>query len=117
MSCSLKSCSKANSQFQCSKCKSVRYCCSDHQKLDWSYHKAFCKDISMASSSQELDKKTTATTNESRHCRCMFCGDKMTLESEEEAIRHMSICPALQEQFQSKEQFTIPSVVKEKMSK
>ena len=27
---------------QCSKCKKVKYCCRDHQKLDWASHKKTC---------------------------------------------------------------------------
>jgi hypothetical protein len=45
----------------------------------------------------------------------MFCGDEIILASEEEAVDHMKICPALQEQLAGKEQFTIPSVIREKM--
>ena len=40
----------------------------------------------------------------------------MLLANEEEAIAHMGVCPALQEQFASKDQFTIPKGVKAKMS-
>eukprot|EP01031_Cornospumella_fuschlensis_P034025 gene34025-41181_t len=50
-------------------------------------------------------------------CRCMFCGEQQLLASEEEAVEHMRVCPALQEQLQSKEQFTVPSMVREKMKK
>lgn len=43
-----------------------------------------------------------------RECRSMFCGEALTFESEEEAVEHMSICPALAEQLSSKAAFTIP---------
>lgn len=47
----------------------------------------------------------------------MFCGDELVLGSEEEAIDHMRVCPALQEQLQSKDQFTVPTMIKERMNK
>jgi hypothetical protein len=47
--------------------------------------------------------------------RCMFCGEEVILASEEEAVEHMRNCSALQEQLDSKEQFTIPSKLREKM--
>lgn len=45
----------------------------------------------------------------------MFCGEQLDLASEDEAVEHMRVCVALQEQLASKDQFTVPSVVKEKM--
>ena len=57
----------------------------------------------------------TSNVNEDhRQCRCMFCGDELKLSSEEAAVDHMRVCVALQEQLQSKDQFTIPSVVRNK---
>lgn len=47
----------------------------------------------------------------------MFCGEQLTLGSEDEAVEHMRVCVALQEQLASKDQFTLPTVVKEKMKK
>jgi hypothetical protein len=47
----------------------------------------------------------------------MFCGENLILSSEDEAVDHMRVCPALQEQLQSKDQFTVPSMIKEKMKK
>ena len=29
----------------CSKCRSVNYCCKEHQKQDWPYHKTICKAV------------------------------------------------------------------------
>jgi hypothetical protein len=40
----------------------------------------------------------------------MFCGDEMVLTSEEEAIEHMKVCSALQEQLNDDRQFTLPNL-------
>jgi tetratricopeptide (TPR) repeat protein len=34
--------------------------------------------------------------DDKRHCRCMFCGELLLLASEDEAIEHMRVCPAMQ---------------------
>ena len=60
---------------------------------------------------------STESSGEKRTCRCMFCGEELILSNEEEAIDHMKVCPSLQEQFASKDQFTIPKDVKAKMAK
>ena len=44
----------------------------------------------------------------------MFCGNELVLSSEDEAIEHMKVCSSLQEQLASKDQFTIPSVIRNK---
>ena len=54
--------------------------------------------------------------NDKRICRCMFCGEEMLLGSEDEAIKHMNICIALQEQLSSSNQFTIPTTIQNKMT-
>ena len=46
----------------------------------------------------------------------MFCGEELVLKSEDEAVMHMTVCPALQEQLASKDQFTVPSMLKGKMN-
>lgn len=68
------------------------------------------------------EKVTTSSSNtqnsnssESRQCRCMFCGESLLLNSEDEAVNHMEVCPALQEQLDSKKQFHIPSMVQKKL--
>jgi len=53
--------------------------------------------------------------DDKRICRCMFCGEEMLLGSEDEAIKHMNICIALQEQLSSSQQFTIPTTIQNKM--
>jgi hypothetical protein len=58
----------------------------------------------------------SVTSSSLRQCRCMFCGEAMTLESEEAAVGHMAVCPALNEQLDSKDQFHIPSTLQEKLS-
>ena len=54
---------------------------------------------------------------EQRECRCMFCGQMLTLSSENAAIEHMEICPSLQEQLNDNKQFTIPKECKIKHEK
>jgi hypothetical protein len=50
---------------------------------------------------------------EMKECRCMFCGESLQLGSEDEAIAHMEVCPALQEQLDDTEhQFTLPESMK-----
>ena len=39
--CGLSGCSE-HCDLQCSKCKKVKYCCRDHQQLDWATHKKTC---------------------------------------------------------------------------
>ena len=126
--CSVAAC-LIEAKFQCSKCKSVRYCCREHQLLDWSSHKVKCQSlletvvpeinrtttISTQSSSTTTEKTTITEDVEQRICRCMFCGDHLNLKSEDEAIDHMRVCPALQEQLESKDQFTIPAAIRNKM--
>jgi hypothetical protein len=125
--CTFDGCSNSAS-LRCSRCKLAYYCCGDHQKSDWRRHKSECQSqITSASSStpsvaktytsQTILKENNVETSEKRSCRCMFCGDEMILSSEEEAIDHMKVCPALQEQLDSKEQFTIPKVLQQKMKK
>lgn len=51
---------------------------------------------------------------EKRQSRCMFCGEELVLTSEDDAVGHMRVCPALQEQLASPDQFTIPTMLQEK---
>jgi ankyrin repeat protein len=41
----------------CAQCKSVKYCCVEHQKADWAKHKARCKKICNQRKSVERQKK------------------------------------------------------------
>jgi len=112
--------------FQCSRCKKVKYCCAEHQKLDWNTHKRNCSagpspipatgNADVPSENKGSDVPLGQSTDQ-RHCRCMFCGEALVLGSEEEAVGHMKVCVALQEQLASKDQFTVPSIVKEKYTK
>mmetsp|Transcript_15099 Transcript_15099/g.16377 ORF Transcript_15099/g.16377 Transcript_15099/m.16377 type:complete len:125 (-) Transcript_15099:229-603(-) len=106
-------------KYRCSRCQIAYYCSPDHQKLHWKEHKPTC--------TRHIEQKTNETVvnstpddvkddKEKRICRCMFCGESLLLESEEAAIEHMGVCPALQEQLQSKEPITVPSMVKAKMN-
>jgi len=131
--CAVENCI-AEAKFRCSKCRTVHYCSIEHQKLDWPQHKGLCSNhiqkinqqhdssngliTTSSNNSQSCESKiTNPDPNESRFCRCMFCGDELRLYSQEEAVDHMKVCPALQEQLQSSDQFTIPSIVKDKMKK
>lgn len=122
--------------YQCSRCKVAKYCSPEHQKQHWKSHKIACKkcnepdasativptpaavdatpSTSLVASSQSSLPNISLSDEEHRHCRCMFCGDELKLSSEEAAVDHMRVCVALQEQLQSKDQFTIPSVVRDK---
>ena len=60
------------------------------------------------------DGATTEGGIEKRSSRCMFCGEELVLSSEDEAVDHMRVCVALQEQLASKDQFTIPTMLREK---
>ena len=58
-------------------------------------------------------KGTTEGESEKRTGRCMFCGEELILGSEDDAVNHMRECVALQEQLASKDQFTIPTMLRE----
>jgi hypothetical protein len=47
----------------------------------------------------------------------MFCGETLILASEDEAILHMKVCPALQEQLNSPDQFTVPKCIQKDSKK
>jgi hypothetical protein len=117
---------------RCARCREVHYCSADHQKQHWKVHKHTCtakkedSKTSVQSATAQATKTTTTTKEkmssanprdnenptssdeEKRVCRCMFCGQELVFRSEEEAIDHMRDCPALQEQLNSEEQFTLP---------
>lgn len=41
--CRYEGCDKTDKLLRCSACKLIRYCSSEHQKLDWARHKVECK--------------------------------------------------------------------------
>ena len=113
--CQVETCDKQGS-FRCSRCHAVYYCGVAHQRSDWTKHKVICKTQQTAAfPSNNVDNNVVKKEESSRICRCMFCGEELLIGSEEEAVNHMRVCTALQEQLQSKDQFTIPSMLKEKM--
>eukprot|EP01038_Epipyxis_sp_PR26KG_P010785 gene10785-14481_t len=125
--CSLISCG-LESRLRCSRCHQAYYCCVEHQKSDWSIHRKTCSspDIKIKKLVSNLDSQISVISGnpesslqekESRNCRCMFCGENLILNSEEESVNHMRVCVALQEQLASKEQFTIPSILKDRLPK
>eukprot|EP01039_Chlorochromonas_danica_P006253 gene6253-6894_t len=102
-------------RFRCSRCQAAFYCSADHQKQDWRLHKSQCKaPLPLPSPSAPTQ---SPAREESRLCRCMFCGEQLLLASEEAAVDHMRQCPSLQEQLQSNEQFTVPAALKERMKR
>ena len=127
--CSYVNCNVIDAKFRCSKCKKTFYCSENHQKLDWKLHKVSCevnhkpiKDINVEniikqSENNESESSSNPNNIEKRNCRCMFCGEHLILENEEEAIQHMSVCPLLQEQLKGEGQFTIPTSIQEKLDK
>jgi hypothetical protein len=89
--------------------------------VHWTTHKLSCcrESIGVAScekvSEQRSLKEQMTSQQEKRICRCMFCGAELLVSSEDEAVKHLEDCPALQEQLNSKAQFTVPSMVKQQM--
>lgn len=59
---------------------------------------------------------TASTSAEKRECRCMFCGQLLLLASEEEAIAHMGVCPAMQAQLRGPGPFTLPEELEKRMN-
>eukprot|EP01035_Chromulina_nebulosa_P036741 gene36741-49535_t len=129
---------------RCSQCKTVFYCSPEHQKFHWKIHKTVCAapnssknimnsknsnstiDSGIANNSlsgrettgnnkESSSDSSSSSKSESRISRCMFCGESLVLSCEEDAISHMRICPALQEQLNSEDQFTIPTMLRDKM--
>lgn len=71
----------------------------------------------MSSSSSEGAKASEPEVGEKRSCRCMFCGEMLILASEQEAVGHMRVCPAMQEQLQGPGPFTIPKDIQAQMKR
>ena len=97
---------------RCSKCRVVFYCSAECQKKDWKKHKNSCKNQYKKGPSpppsQQQQPQQQQQQEEMRECRCMFCGEVNQFKSEEEATAHLDVCPAFNEQMDSKEQFTLP---------
>jgi phage FluMu protein Com len=71
------------------------------------------KDTLSGQESENEKNEINSGEQEKKTVRCMFCGDQLVLASEEEAVDHMRTCVALQEQLNSKDQFTIPKKIRE----
>lgn len=128
-SCGLPGCLVLAPPLRCSRCKLQHYCCEEHQRAHFPTHKTTCRPppapssaSASATSSSGSSSPSSASSSPSsaspdeppRISRCMFCGEEITLRSEAEAVEHMRVCPALQEQLASKDQFTIPQVLRDK---
>jgi hypothetical protein len=130
--CASPDCDK-HAPFQCSKCKNVSYCGTDHQKQHWKLHKTICGNTKMSlqkqvpntkasgvlpsqppSRSSDSQSQSKPEEDEVRISRCMFCGESVSMKCEEDGHAHMKICPALQEQLGNTEQFTIPKALRDK---
>jgi MYND finger len=151
--CNYPGCKSLSNQ-RCSRCKMVYYCSVEHQKQNWSIHKASCSKpnstqnvetsgkspfksaaettakISVVKGNEKAEtnqKKSVGNSTQDekdnsvkddptgkRQSRCMFCGEELVLGSEEDAVDHMRVCVALQEQLESPDQFTIPKALREK---
>lgn len=86
----------------------------DEKKINNNYNQKNDNN-SNVSKDCNIDNVKDAIDDDKRICRCMFCGEEMLLDSEDEAIKHMNICIALQEQLSSSQQFTIPTTIQNKM--
>jgi MYND finger len=120
-----------HANLRCSRCKLVYYCSAEHQKSHWTIHKSLCRPHSQNNSGASkvpsalienpakaiasLSAPSSSSSGEKRVSRCMFCGEELNLSSEDEAVKHMEVCDALQEQLNSKDQFTIPSRLRSKI--
>jgi len=118
--CGVKGCTKLQEgapPLRCSRCKQQLYCGPDHQKQHFPVHKQTCRApaASPPPAPAGASSRTAEAEEEVRVGRCMFCGEQVQMRSEEEAVDHMRQCPALQEQLASKDQFTIPSMLKDKV--
>ena len=62
--CALSSCSKTETTVKefagCSGCRSVVYCCLEHQALDWRAHKKACREKEAARLAEEATFEETA---------------------------------------------------------
>ena len=75
------------------------------------------KDKKEKKEKKEKQENSASESSGKRTCRCMFCGENLLLESEEAAVDHMRVCPYLQEQLASKDQFTLPAELEKKLKK
>lgn len=98
---------------RCSGCHGSYYCTREHQVKHWKAHKVECKVRKSGQDNKAYIKSPPEPKgSELRSCRCMFCGDEIECGSESDAIDHMKVCPALQEQLNDDNQFTLPESMK-----
>jgi hypothetical protein len=105
----------------------VFYCGASHQKQDWKTHKLVCAtndtnadatpSVPNVYCTDGESSSRPAPSDSSRNCRCMFCGDLLLLDSEDAAVAHMEVCPALQEQLNGPGQYTIPKAFQHVVNK
>jgi len=54
--CNMESCEETGNLQQCASCKSVYYCCREHQVIDWPKHKKFCKQVKTLMRNQNVNQ-------------------------------------------------------------
>ena len=75
--CALSSCSKTEKTVKefagCTGCRSVVYCCLEHQALDWRSHKKACKEKEAARTAEEAEEEGSNAGAAAQHGAVLGC--------------------------------------------